>query len=225
MTMTMSKNWHALLGEEIKKPYVTKLKEFISSEKEAGYQIFPPANQVFNAFSYAPADQVKVVIIGQDPYHGPGQAHGLSFSVPPGVPAPPSLRNIFKELHADLGIIPPDHGCLEKWAAQGVLLLNATLTVRQGEPKSHHGRGWEQFTDEIVRVLSDKPRVFMLWGRSAQEKCEKVLSQINHNHCILKAAHPSPFSATRFLGCRHFSKANAVLQQWGEKPIEWDLKK
>lgn len=220
--MKLSKSWHEQLKEEIEQPYVQELKNFLSQEKGSGKVIYPPDSLVFNAFSYAPFDQVKVVIVGQDPYHGQGQAHGLSFSVLEGVAQPPSLQNIFKELKEDLGIPIPQSGSLTKWAKQGVLLLNATLTVRAGEPRSHYGRGWERLTDAIVAKLAARkdPLVFLLWGKSAQEKC----ANIGPPHLVLTAAHPSPFSAHGgFFGCRHFSKANAFLEKQGKTPIDWSI--
>ena len=219
MGMMIEKSWHEKLKDEIAKPYVADLKKFLDSEKGT---VFPPQSLIFNAFAHTPYDKVKVVIVGQDPYHGPGQAHGLSFSVPPGVRPPPSLKNIFTELHNDLNIPIPTQGCLTKWADQGVLLLNATLTVRDGEPKSHYGKGWEQFTDAVIDSLVQRkePMVFLLWGKSAQEKGHRVLGT---HHAVLQAAHPSPYSVSQFFGCRHFSKANAFLQQWGMTPIDWRL--
>ena len=223
--MTIERGWYDQIRSELEKPYIQKLKDFLSSEKERGMVIYPPEPLVFSSLSKTPFSKVKVVIMGQDPYHGRGQAHGLSFSVSHGIPIPPSLKNIYKELEADLGIPPPNHGCLEKWAEQGVLLLNATLTVRASQPKSHYGRGWEQFTDFLIEKLSDRedPLVFILWGKSAQEKCERILSQKTHPHAVLTCAHPSPYSAQLFFGCRHFSKANEFLQKWGKPPINWRL--
>lgn len=221
----MEASWLARLEEEFKKPYMKELEAFLAGEFKAGHEIYPPFELVFNAFCQTPFDQVKVVIMGQDPYHGPGQAHGLSFSVPKGVTPPPSLQNIFKEIRDDLGIEAPGHGCLIDWAKQGVLLLNAILTVRANEPKSHHGRGWEVFTDRVVQLLCARtdPLVFMLWGRSAYEKFQHLGSQASH-HLVLIAPHPSPFSAhTGFLGCRHFSKANEFLKGVGKRPIDWAL--
>lgn len=221
MGMTLEKSWHEKLKDEISKPYIGALKTFLASEKQADAHIYPPDPLVFHAFACTPFDQVKVVIVGQDPYHGRGQAHGLSFSVPPGITSPPSLKNIFKELQNDLHIPPPRTGCLEGWAKQGVLLLNATLTVRAGEPRSHYGKGWEQFTDAVIDVLAARPDplVFLLWGKSAKEKCHKVLGTV---HAVFEAPHPSPYSAdTGFFGCRHFSKANAFLQSVGKTPIDW----
>jgi uracil-DNA glycosylase len=192
-------------------------------EQWAGHTVFPPEHQIFQALKLTPFDKVRVVIVGQDPYHGVGQAHGLSFSVQKGVPIPPSLQNIYKELQADLGIPPASHGCLAEWAQQGVLLLNATLTVRAGEPLSHHKRGWEEFTDAVIKAVAEHhPHVvFMLWGKNAQEKCQKF---VHGSHLVLTAPHPSPFSAHNgFFGCRHFSKTNSYLQQHSLPPIQWAL--
>lgn len=222
MGMAIEKSWHEKLKEELSKPYIQNLKKFLEEEKGQGATIYPPEAFVFHALKATPFDAVKVVIVGQDPYHGRGQAHGLSFSVPRGVKPPPSLKNIFKEMESDLGLVAPTHGCLEKWAEQGVLLLNATLTVRQGEPRSHYGKGWEQLTDAIIDILAkrEKKIVFLLWGKSAQEKCARIRGT---HHAVLEAAHPSPYSAEGFLGCRHFSKANDLLRQWGETPIDWAI--
>lgn len=220
----LESSWKQALSEELQKPYIASLAAFVEQERHQGLSVYPPRELVFNAFLMTPFDQVKVVIVGQDPYHGPGQAHGLSFSVPKGVSAPPSLQNIFKEQQTDLGIPIPNHGCLIHWAKQGVLLLNATLTVRQGEPMSHHGRGWEQFTDAVIRRLYERkdPLIFVLWGKSAQEKCKHL--QSNSRHHVLTAPHPSPFSAhSGFFGCRHFSKINALLEKQGIKPIDWTI--
>lgn len=220
--MQLAKNWHKKLEFEFSKPYIRDLKNFLEKEQKSKTVVFPPESKVFYAFGVTPYEKVKVVIVGQDPYHGFGQAHGLSFSVPVGVRPPPSLQNIFKELKNDLGVPTPKTGSLISWAKQGVLLLNSTLTVREGEPKSHHGRGWEQFTDAVLSLLAErkKPIVFMLWGKSAKEKCDRVLSKTHHT--VLAASHPSPFSAHfGFLGCRHFSKANKSLESWGELPINW----
>ncbi|MBX3718315.1 MAG: uracil-DNA glycosylase [Parachlamydiales bacterium] len=224
--MKMEASWHAKLKDEIAQPYVRDLKEFLAEEKRRGMEVYPQESQVFNAFLYTPFDQVKVVIMGQDPYHGVGQAHGLSFSVPCGVRCPPSLKNIFAELKDDLNIPISQDGCLSKWAKQGALLLNATLTVRAGEPRSHYGKGWERFTDAIVSKLiqRDDPIVFILWGKSAQEKCENILQHEKKGHAVLTAAHPSPYSAhSGFFGCRHFSKTNKFLEKWGKAPIDWRL--
>jgi len=221
----LSSSWYNELKEEFEKPYIAELSQFVRGERARGLEIYPPAKDVFRAFELCPFDQVKVVLIGQDPYHGPGQAHGLCFSVQKGVTPPPSLKNIFQEIESDLGLSPPPHGCLEAWAERGVLLLNATLTVRRGAPESHKGRGWERFTDTVCQKLAQRqePLVFMLWGKSAQEKAERALNG-THNHLVLKAAHPSPFSAHRgFLGCRHFSKANYFLKEQGLSPIDWKI--
>ena len=220
--MTLEKSWHAALDRELNLPYIAQLKQFLSERRASGCEIFPPSPEIFQALKWTPYSDVKVVIVGQDPYHGPGQAHGLCFSVQKGVRVPPSLKNIYKELQSDLGIEPALHGNLESWAKQGVLLLNATLTVEQGRPKSHYGRGWERFTDAVIRSLVERkdPVIFVLWGRSAREKCAMV--QGSH-HVVLESAHPSPFSATKFFGCRHFSKVNAILGEWGKEPIDWSV--
>ena len=220
MGMKLEKSWHEKLKEELEKPYIQELKRFLQSEKELGKIIYPPEELVFNALLQTPYEKVKVVIVGQDPYHGKGQAHGLSFSVLPGVSLPPSLKNIYKEIQSDLGISPPKDGCLLHWAQQGVLLLNATLTVRAGEPKSHYGKGWERLTDAIIDVLVQKkdPIVFLLWGKSAQEKGHRAMGS---HHAVFQAAHPSPYSVDGFFGCRHFSKANQFLQSVGKSPINW----
>jgi len=196
----------------------------LKEERDQGEAIFPPDSDIFYAFGMTSFDEVNIVIMGQDPYHGPGQAHGMSFSVPDGVKSPPSLQNIFKELKSDIGISEPQTGCLTSWAKQGVLLLNATLTVRARTPKSHYGQGWEVFTDAVIEKLAarEKPMVFMIWGKSAQEKCDRVLQ--GTHHVVLTAPHPSPFSAhTGFLGCRHFSQANEWLKKWGRSPIDWSI--
>jgi uracil-DNA glycosylase len=221
-------SWKRHLADEFRKPYFAALKAFLKEEKAKGAVVYPPGPLIFNAFDKTPFDEVKVVILGQDPYHGPGQAHGLCFSVQRGVKPPPSLVNIFKELQADTKAVPggfaiPDHGCLEAWAERGVLLLNACLTVRAGQPGSHHGKGWEIFTSAAVQALNDAKRglVFLLWGKPAQEK-GSIIDPARHH--VLKAAHPSPFSADRgFFGCRHFSKANAFLEKEGREPIDWRL--
>lgn len=220
-------SWQKELLDELQKPYLLHLAAFVKDERAKGLHIYPPEELVFNAFQTTPFHKVKVAIMGQDPYHGPKQAHGLSFSVPQGVPAPPSLQNIFKELEQDLKIPIPSHGCLLKWAEQGVLLLNATLTVRESEPLSHHKRGWEQFTDACMRrlALRKEPVIFVLWGKNAIEKSKHVpeLYQ-NKQHTILTAAHPSPFSAhSGFFGCRHFSKINNILEKLGQPLIDWRL--
>lgn len=216
-------SWFERLREEFKKPYMRELEAFLGRELFEKKVVYPPLSKIFNAFCFARFEETKVVIIGQDPYHGPGQAHGLSFSVPKGIPLPPSLQNIFKELSTDCSISIPTHGCLESWARQGVLLLNATLTVQASNPKSHHGKGWEIFTDRVVQLLAERkdPLVFLLWGRSAQEKWQYVQKTGSH-HLVLSAAHPSPFSAhSGFLGCRHFSKTNEFLKSIGKSPIDW----
>lgn len=219
-------NWQIALNEELKKSYLAELKAFLAEEKAAGFTIYPPSANIFSALFKTDLSTVKAVIVGQDPYHGPGQAHGLSFSVLNGVTTPPSLKNIYKELQSDLGIPPANHGCLEKWAEQGVLLLNATLTVREGKPNSHAKKGWEQLTDAILDIVAKtQPHVvFLLWGKYAQEKCERIASIHSEKHLILKAPHPSPFSAhSGFLGCKHFSKTNAFLEKNGLSPIDWRL--
>lgn len=215
-------DWDQLLAPEFEKEYFKKLQTFLTQER-ANHTVFPPENDVFNALRYTAYQDVKVVLLGQDPYHGEGQAHGLAFSVQPGVEIPPSLLNMYKELQADLGIPIASHGCLIPWAKQGVLLLNTALTVREGEANSHRGKGWEVFTDRIIELLNkrEKPMVFLLWGRNAAEK-ETLIT--NLHHMVLKAPHPSPLSANRgFFGCRHFSKTNAVLRSCGEAAINWEL--
>lgn len=217
----LEKSWSAVLQKEWGKPYIAALQAFLIQERKE-HSIYPPNTEVFNAFNLTPFEKVRVVIVGQDPYHGPGQAHGLSFSVPPGVAQPPSLKNIFKELYDDLGIAPPSQGNLEKWGQQGVLLLNSILTVRAHQPKSHSGKGWELFTDAVVAALSARsdPVIFVLWGKSALEKC----SQLASHHTVLTAPHPSPYSAcSGFFGCRHFSKINELLTKQGKQPINWNL--
>jgi uracil-DNA glycosylase len=218
-------SWIDLFNSEAAKPYIQELQVFLSEEKKRGAVVYPPSEQIFYAFQKTALDKVKVVIMGQDPYHGPGQAHGLSFSVPKGIAQPPSLKNIFKELESDLKIHPPSHGSLISWAEQGVLLLNATLTVRENEPKSHYGRGWEIFTDQVVRTLCARkdPVVFLLWGRSALEKFQQIKGE-NKGHFVLTAPHPSPFSAhSGFLGCSHFSKTNILLKNLGLSQIDWGI--
>jgi uracil-DNA glycosylase len=220
----LEKTWQVKLENQWSLPYMKQLAEFLAKQRAEG-EVYPPKELVFSAFEKVPFSKVKVVIVGQDPYHGPGQAHGLSFSVPKGVTPPPSLKNIFKELQADLGITPPAHGCLEKWAEQGVLLLNATLTVLRGQPLSHAKQGWETFTDAVIEALLEReePVIFVLWGKYAQDKCKKLIGKTIQRHHILMAAHPSPFSATHFLGCRHFSKINDLLKREGKEPIDWSL--
>ncbi len=216
-------SWLSALSNEFEKPYMVELKQFLSEEKANGKIIYPAGSNWFSAFNDTPFDQVKVVILGQDPYHGPQQAHGLCFSVLPGVAIPPSLKNIYKELQSDLGISPPAHGCLTHWARQGVLLLNATLTVEQGNAGAHQGQGWERFTDHAVALLNEQRQglVFMLWGSYAQKKGAFIDKS---KHLVLTAPHPSPLSAHRgFLGCKHFSQANHYLEKAGSKPIDWQL--
>ena len=216
-------DWLARVGGEFDSPYLAQLKAFLAAERAAGKTIYPRPGHWFAALDATPPDAVRVVILGQDPYHGEGQAHGLCFSVQPGVRPPPSLVNIYKELESDLGIARPRHGFLEHWAKQGVLLLNSVLTVEMGQAASHQGKGWEPFTDEIIRTVNAKtdPVVFLLWGAYAQKKAAFVDA---NRHLVLKAAHPSPLSAHNgFLGCRHFSKANAFLEANGQKPIDWAL--
>ena len=216
-------SWLEPLRQEFDQPYMAELKRFLLGEREAGKRIFPAGCNWFRALDLTPLDKVKVVILGQDPYHGPGQAHGLCFSVPDGVRPPPSLVNIYKELESDLGIARPAHGFLEHWARQGVLLLNSVLTVEMGQAASHRDRGWEKFTDAVVRLVNAKPEpvVFMLWGSYAQRKASFVDTS---RHLVLKAPHPSPLSAHGgFLGCKHFSKANAFLESKAIQPIDWAL--
>jgi uracil-DNA glycosylase len=220
MEVRIEPTWKVVLQNEFDKPYFELLTNFVRKEYTT-QTIYPPAKSIFNAFDLCPFDKVKVVIIGQDPYHGHGQAHGLCFSVNDGVQFPPSLINIFKEIEDDLKIPSPRSGNLERWAKQGVLLLNATLTVRAGQAGSHQNKGWEEFTDSVIKVLSEKKEgiVFMLWGSYAQKK---GLVIDNGKHCILKAVHPSPLSAYRgFMGCKHFSQANNYLQSIGKDPIIW----
>ena len=216
-------SWKARVGDWLLRPEMRELSAFLRQRKAAGAHIFPPGPQIFAAFDATPFDQVKVVILGQDPYHGYGQAHGLCFSVQPGVPVPPSLLNIYKEIEGDLGLPRPDHGCLLPWAQRGVLLLNAVLTVEEGKAGAHQGRGWEGFTDHVVDVLNREREglVFLLWGSYAQAK-GKVIDPRRHK--VLKAPHPLPLSAHRgFLGCRHFSATNEYLQRRGSGPVDWRL--
>lgn len=218
----ISNDWAPALSPEYKKEYYKNLFNFIGSE-HASHQIFPPGDDIFNAFHLTPLKDVKCVIIGQDPYHEFGQAHGLCFSVKPGVDIPPSLVNIYKELETDLGCYIPNNGYLVKWASQGVLMLNAVLTVRAHQAASHQGKGWEQFTDAAIRIVNeqDRPIVFLLWGSFAQKKAEMLT---NPKHLILKAPHPSPLSAYRgFFGCGHFSRANAFFEENGVEPIDWQI--
>lgn len=216
-------SWKARVGDHLARPEMLALAALLRARRAAGIQVYPPGPQIFAAFAATPFDAVKVVILGQDPYHGPGQAHGLSFSVPPGVPVPPSLLNIFKELERDLGIARPDHGCLLPWARRGVLLLNCVLTVEAGRPGSHQGLGWEGFTDRVVDTLNRERDglVFLLWGSYAQAKGRRIDTQ---RHRVLRAPHPSPLSAHRgFVGCGHFSAANQYLARRGLAPVDWSL--
>lgn len=216
-------SWLDAIGEEFEKDYMKNLKRFLQEQKAQGIPVFPPGKRIFNALNSTPPEQVRVVILGQDPYHGPGQAHGLCFSVRKGVPIPPSLQNIYKELKRDLGIAPARHGCLQSWAREGVLLLNAVLTVEAGKAASHQGQGWETFTDRIVSYLNEQTTglVFMLWGSHAQRKGQIVDPG---KHLVLKSTHPSPLSAHRgFLGCGHFSRCNEYLLANGEEPVNWIL--
>ena len=218
----ISNDWAEKLNAEYKKPYYRELFQFVK-EEYSKVVVYPPSEDIFNAMHLTPLSKVKCVILGQDPYHEPGQAHGLCFSVKPDIKIPPSLENIYKELHDDIGFEIPNHGYLEEWAKQGVLLLNTVLTVQAHRAFSHRGKGWEQFTDAIIRTVNeiDRPVVFLLWGKPAQEK--KVLLN-NPKHLILEAPHPSPLSAYRgFFGCRHFSKANEFLVRNGETPVDWTL--
>ena len=222
MDVKIEKTWKDALSGEFEKPYFAQLVRFLHQEKAAGKVIYPPGGAIFRAFDLTPLPEVKVVILGQDPYHGPGQAMGLCFSVPDGVPAPPSLVNIFKEIENDLGIRMSGSPDLEKWARQGVLLLNTVLTVQAGAPTSHSRIGWQEFTDAVIRTVSDKCSgvVFLLWGRYAQTKAELI----DHNkHTVLMAAHPSPLARGAFFGCRHFSKTNEILRSEGLAPIDWQL--
>lgn len=221
MKVSIEPSWMNVLKEEFSKPYFKQLVLHLKTEKQLGKTIYPAGRFIFNAFDATPFQNVKVVILGQDPYHGPGQAHGLSFSVPAGVALPPSLLNIFKELQSDIGLSMPSQGDLTHWAQRGVFLLNASLTVRQGEPMSHAQIGWATFTDTVISILSEKREklVFMLWGKFAKEKIVLIDEK---KHLVLKAAHPSPLSAHQgFLGCRHFSEANQYLVKNGIDPIDW----
>lgn len=223
MTITKGITWETVLGDEKQKSYFHDILDHIKNERKSGKVIYPPQRDIFNSLKLTPYESVKVVILGQDPYHGPNQAHGLSFSVRPGIPIPPSLQNIFKELHNDLGFSIPSHGCLEKWAKRGVLLLNAALTVEAGKPQSHANINWHLFTDQVITILNNYPKriVFLLWGSYAKQKAVLIT---NPCHRILKAPHPSPFSAKRgFFGCRHFSKANTLLREMGHQEIDWSL--
>ena len=222
MEVKIEQTWKDALAGEFEKPYFASLVRFLREEKAAGKKIYPPGSQIFRAFDLTPLPQVRVVILGQDPYHGPGQAHGLSFSVPENMPAPPSLKNIFKEIESDLGVKMSGYPDLEKWPRQGVMLLNAVLTVRSGEAASHSKIGWEQFTDAVIRYISDNCDgvVFMLWGNFARSKRDLIDRSKHH---VLEAAHPSPLARGAFFGSRHFSQANNILVSKGQKPIDWQL--
>lgn len=223
MNVTIESGWKTVLQHEFQQPYFAGIVSFLKQEKAAGKTIYPPGSLIFNAFDATPFDAVKVVVLGQDPYHNPGQAHGLSFSVPDGIAAPPSLVNIFKELKEDTGLVIPGHGNLQAWARQGVLLLNAALTVAAHQPMSHSKIGWHEFTNGVIRILSEQRQhlVFMLWGGFAKSKMEMIDTS---KHLVLTAAHPSPLSAYNgFFGCRHFSKANTWLEQNGITPVDWSL--
>ena len=222
MSITLSNDWGYLLQDELEQPYYKELRDFLDEQYRSSV-VYPQIDDIFNALHYTSYEGTKVVIIGQDPYHGLGQAHGLSFSVQPGVRVPPSLQNIFKELKEDLGFEIPDHGSLVSWAKQGVLLLNNVLTVQASEPASHQGKGWERFTDTIIRELNKRqqPVVFVLWGKHAQQKAAAI---DENRHCIISSPHPSPFAARKgFFGSQPFSKANAFLRQTGVKEIDWQI--
>lgn len=220
MEVTIEESWKAVLREEFDKEYFSRIAAFLHKEKNEGKTIYPPGPLIFNAFRLTPFDKVKVVILGQDPYHGPGQAHGLSFSVRDGIPLPPSLQNIYKEVTGDTGSLQPKSGDLTRWAVQGVFLLNSVLTVRAGEPTSHGSIGWQTFTDAVIKTISDKKEsvVFMLWGNYARNK--KPLIDTSR-HLVLEAAHPSPLARGAFFGCRHFSQANRYLIATGQTPVNW----
>ena len=221
MDVKIEASWKEVLKHEFNKPYFQMVAAHLKTEKATGATVYPPGKFIFNAFNETPFSKVKVVIIGQDPYHGPGQAHGLSFSVPAGIATPPSLQNIYKELNKDIGMPIPKTGNLENWAKQGVFLLNAILTVRANEPASHSKIGWMDFTDGVIRKISDEKSgvVFLLWGKFAQEK-QVLIDETKHH--VLKAAHPSPFSADKgFFGCKHFSRTNEILIKQGSDPIDW----
>lgn len=222
-TIQLQESWLVRLQDEFQMEYMQKLRSFLVTRKQHEAVIYPPGGKIFNALNSTPFDKVRVVILGQDPYHGPGQAHGLCFSVLPGVKVPPSLANIYREIKDDIGIDPPAHGCLQSWAEQGVLLLNAVLTVERGQAGSHQGKGWEIFTDKVVELLNDEREnlVFMLWGSYAMKKGAVINRR---KHLVLTAPHPSPLSAHRgFLGCRHFSKSNAYLAEHRQTPIDWSI--
>lgn len=218
----IEESWKRVLADEFSQPYFASIKAFLLQEKQAGKTIYPPGPLIFNAFNQTPFDQVKVVILGQDPYHNPGEAMGLSFSVPKGVRVPPSLQNIYKEIQSSLGIAPPTHGDLTHWAQQGVLLLNAMLTVQARTPASHQKIGWQNFTDAVIRHLSAEKEgvVFMLWGNFARQK-KALIDQ--SKHYVLEAAHPSPLAGNAFQGCGHFAAANEILEKQGKAPIDWRL--
>ena len=224
MPLQIADSWKEILKDEFEKDYMKKLKMFLLKEKEEGHVIYPQNSLIFNAFNHTPFDKVKAVILGQDPYHGKNQAHGLAFSVQKGISIPPSLKNIYKELQSDIaGFNIPSHGELTKWADQGVLLLNATLTVRAGAPASHHNKGWEIFIDQAIKKLSERNEktVFILWGKNAQAKLQLI---DENKHYVLKAAHPSPYSANQgFFGCQHFSKTNSYLLANGKDAIDWQI--
>jgi uracil-DNA glycosylase len=222
MEVRIEESWRKALQSEFDKPYFARLVDFLHQEKAAGQVVYPPGSQIFRAFELTPLDKVKVVILGQDPYHNPGQAMGLSFSVPDNVPAPPSLKNIFKEIEGDLGLKMSGRPNLEAWARQGVLMLNAILTVRGGQAASHRGKGWEEFTDAVIKYISDNCEgvVFLLWGNFARSK--KVLIDTNR-HTVLEAAHPSPLAGGAFFGCRHFSRTNEILINENKTPVYWQL--
>ena len=216
-------SWLAHLDGEFERPYMQQLRAFLRQREAQGQRIYPPADEIYAALERTPVDAVKVVILGQDPYHGPGQAHGLCFSVRPGVRPPPSLVNVYKELATDTGFVAPSHGCLNHWADQGVLLLNSVLTVEQGQAASHRGKGWETFTDAVIKSVNDTQHgvVFLLWGSYAQKKGAQIDAR---KHLILKAPHPSPLSAYRgFFGCQHFSQCNLYLENQKKSPIDWQL--
>ena len=224
MALNFEPSWLNVLHEEFEKDYMKKLRQFLKEEQEAGYKTYPKNADIFNAFWKTPFNELKVLILGQDPYHGANQAHGLSFSVQKGITPPPSLKNIYKELSTDIpGFSTPNHGELTEWAEQGVMLLNATLTVRAGSPGSHQKKGWEIFTDTVIQKISEQKEgiIFLLWGKFAQAKAELIDAKKHH---ILKAAHPSPYSADAgFFGCHHFSKTNEILIKEGKKPIDWQI--
>lgn len=222
MDVRIEQSWKEALSEEFNKPYFRELAAELHREKQAGITVYPPGGSIFKAFELCPLDRVKVVILGQDPYHNPGQAMGLSFSVPEGIAAPPSLKNIFKEIESDLGIKMSGSTDLSPWARQGVLLLNAVLTVRAGAAASHSGLGWQEFTDAVIRTISETRSgvVFLLWGNYAKTKAPLI--DISRHH-ILTAAHPSPLARGAFFGCRHFSRTNGILEHEGKSPIDWKL--